>query len=102
MEWDLKTKMVQLGNNSDESPEAKEEFQNFVLEHFKDFDMQAWDMFVLLTDINVEEMKGDYDYWEKVYSLLKDVDCNDEKFGLRTGMRIAMIQTICEDELRLI
>lgn len=32
---------------------------------------------------------------------VKNIDCNDEKFGFRTGMRIAMIQTICEDELNL-
>ena len=29
------------------------------------------------------------------------VDCNDQGFGFRSGMRLAMLQTICEDELKL-
>ena len=102
MEWDLKTKMIQLGNIQDESPEAKEEYQKFVLEHISQFDTQAWDMFMELTHINIESMKGDYVFWETVYPQLKDIDCNDERFGWRAGMRIAMIQTICEDELKLV
>lgn len=102
MEWDLKTKMIQLGNIHTESTASKEEYQKFVLEHITEFDMQAWDMFVELTHINIEAMEGDYGFWEKVYPYLKDIDCNDSKFGWRAGMRIAMIQTICEDELKLV
>ena len=101
MEWENKTKMVQLGNQRYNSDEAKKEFQNFVLENVNSFDGQAWDMFCNLVDLIVDEMKNDLDFWKQVYAKIKDVDCNDEKFGFRSGMRIAMIQTICEDELSL-
>jgi hypothetical protein len=102
MEWDLKTKMIQLGNVKDESPQSKEEYQKFVLEHISQFDTQSWDMFMELTHINIESMRGDSGFWEKVYPHLKDIDCNDERFGWRVGMRIAMVQTICEDYLNLV
>lgn len=101
MEWENKTKMVQLGNQRYNSDEAKKEFQNFVLENVNSFDVQAWDMFCNLVDLIVDEMKKDLEFWKQVYVKIKDVDCNDEKFGFRSGMRIAMIQTICEDELSL-
>ena len=101
MEWKNKTKMVQLGNQRYNSDEAKKEFQNFVLENVNSFDGQAWDMFCNLVDLIVDEMKKNLEFWKQVYAKIKYVDCNDEKFGFRTGMRIAMIQTICEDELSL-
>ena len=99
MEWDNKVKMIQLGNQRHNSEEAKNEFQNFVLENIDSFDGQAWDMFCNLVDLIIDEMKQDADFWKQVYSKIKDVDCNDERFGFRSGMRIAMIQNICEDEL---
>ena len=101
MEWENKIKMVQLGNQRYNSDEAKKEFQNFVLENVNSFDGQSWDMFCNLVDLIVDEMKKDLDFWKQVYVKIKDVDCNDEKFGFRSGMRVAMIQTICEDELSL-
>jgi hypothetical protein len=79
----------------------KKEFQNFVLENVNSFDGQAWDMFCNLVDLIVDEMKKDLEFWKQVYAKIKYVDCNDEKFGFRTGMRIAMIQTICKDKLSL-
>ena len=79
----------------------KKEFQNFVLENINAFDRQAWDMFCNLVDLIVDEMKKDLEFWKQVYPKIKDVDCNDVKFGFRTGMRIAMIQTICKDKLSL-
>ena len=101
MKWENKTKMVQLGNQLYNSDEAKKEFQNLVLKNVNSFDGQAWDMFCNLVDITVDEMKKDLEFWKQVYPKIKDVDCNDEKFGFRSGMRIAMIQTICEDQLSL-
>jgi hypothetical protein len=101
MEWESKTKMIQLGNQRYKSEEAKKKFQKFVIENMETFDGQSWDMFCNLVDLIVDEMKTDLDFWKQVYQKIKDVDCNDEKFGLRSGMRIAMIQTICENELSL-
>ena len=99
MEWDNKVKMIQLGNQKDNSEEAKNEFQKFVLDNIDSFDGQAWDMFVNLIDLIIDDMKKELEFWKQVYSKIKNVDCNDERFGLRSGMRIAMVQTICEDEL---
>jgi hypothetical protein len=98
MEWDNKVKMIQLGNQRYNSEESKNLFQKFVLDNLDSFDGQAWDMFCNLVDLIIEEMKKDLEFWKQVYEKIKYVDCNDEKFGLRSGMRIAMIQTICENE----
>ena len=101
MEWENKTKLVQLGNAMNNSDGSKTEFQNYCLEQMPNFDGQAWDMFCNLIEIIPAEMKADLEFWRKVWQCLKDVDCNDEKFGLISGMRIALIQTICENELKL-
>jgi hypothetical protein len=101
MEWENKVKMVQLGNNREKSKESKKEFQKFVLDNISDFDEQAWDMFCNLTTIIPDEMRSDMTFWEGVYSKIKNIDCNAEKFGFRSGLRISMIQTVCENELNL-
>lgn len=101
MEWENKVKMVQLGNQRHNSEEAKNEFQKYVLENIDSFDEQAWDMFSNLIDLIIDEMKKDIDFWKQIYAKIKNIDCNDVKFGFRSGMRVAMIQTICEDELLL-
>jgi hypothetical protein len=101
MEWELKTKMIRLGNQRHNSDDAKLEFQTFVLNHINDFDIQSWCMFVELTDIMIDEMKSDYEYWKCIYPLLINLDCNDDNFGFRAGMRLAMLQTICDDDLGL-
>ena len=96
MEWDNKVKMVQLGEQKHNSEEAKKDFQKFVLENVESFDGQAWDIFCNLVDLPIDEVGQDAEFWKQVYAKIKEVDCNDKKFGLRSGMRIAMIQTICE------
>lgn len=101
MEWENKIKMVQLGNKRYNSDESKRRFQKFVLDNINSFDGQSWDMFCNLVDLIVDEMQKDLDFWKEVYSKIKDVDCNDEKFGFRSGMRISAIQIICKDELSL-
>ena len=102
MEWDQKVKMVQLGSQRHNSDEAKKEFQKFVVQNIDSFDGQSWDMFCNIIDLVVSEMKVDFYFWADVYKRIKNVDCADEKFGLRSGMRIAMIQTICQEELLFI
>lgn len=101
MEWELKAELVKLGNSTHESKDARKEFQSFVLKNIDQFDKQSWDMFSMVTDLLVDEMKQDLDYWTEIYKRLKNIDCNDEEFGFRSGMRIALMQTICEDELAL-
>jgi len=98
MEWESKVKMIQLGNQRHNSDESKNDFQKFVLENIVSFDSQAWDMFCNSVDLIIDEMKKDIEFWKQVYIKIKDVDCNDENFDFRSGMRIGMIQTICEEE----
>ena len=100
MEWENKVKMCQLGNQRHSSDEAKKEFQSFVLENIKAFDIQAWGMFCELSDLIVEEMRVDIEYWKEVFKYTNTIN-KYAQLGFRTGMRIAMIQTICEEELLL-
>jgi hypothetical protein len=95
MEWEDKVKMIQLGKDT----ATKNEFQNFCLYQIPNFDDQAWDMFCNLIEIIPDEMKKDIEFWEKVWPELKIIDCTDDKFGLRSGMRIALLQVICKEEL---
>ncbi len=101
MEWDDKIKLVQLGNKKNYSDEDKESFQNFVVDNIDSFDEQAWDMFTNIVDIISDEMVADKPFWERVYTKIKEIDCSSEKFGFRSGMRIALIQTICVENLNL-
>jgi len=97
--WEMKTKMVQLGNQTYKGEDEKRQFQSFVLQNVHEFDGQAWDMFSNLVTIDPEEMLKDINFWKALWEHLSKVDCNDEKFGFRSGMRIAMIQTVCEEKL---
>ena len=97
MEWDDKVKMIQLGNSMDAN---KTEFEKFVIDNVDKFDEQAWDMFFNLVEIIPSEMEKDIEFWRAMWSYLSKVDCNSESFGFRTGMRLALIQTICIDTLK--
>lgn len=101
MDWENKIRMVQLGNQRDESTENKIEFQKFVLDNIHSFDSQSWDMFCNLVDLIIDEMKKDIDFWKQVYIKIKDINIDSNDFGFRAAMRISMIKTICEDELLL-
>lgn len=80
----------------------KKEFQDFVLDNIKTFDLQACDMFVNLTDLIPDEMKKDIDFWKEIYQYIKNIDCNDEFFfSKRSGFRVALVQEICENVLFL-
>lgn len=98
MNWEDKVKMVEFGNRIYDSKEDRIAFQMFVLAHVDEFDGQAWDMFSNIISISIDEMKEDVDFWKTIY---KHVDCNAHDYGLRSAMRLAMIETICEDELNL-
>jgi len=98
MEWENKIKMVQLGNKARNS-EDKVEFQNFVLEHVETFDEQAFDMLFNLIELIPDEMRQDVKFYTKLYPKTKGLDY--DKFGMRAGMRLALLNTICEEKLNL-
>lgn len=95
MNWELKKQMAKLAD------ENKEEFQRFVLEHIDDFDPQAWSIFVESVSIIPDEMKEDIDFWDAVNIVINKSEETIRKAGIRTDIRVAMIQSICEDELGL-
>jgi len=103
MEWELKTEMIQLGNamNRSESIEDKKKFHEFVLKHIKDFDNQAWSMFVEIVDFIPDELKPDIEFWKQVYPFSKKVDLDSSQLGLRPSMRIALLQVVCEKDLNI-
>lgn len=99
MEWEDKSKMVQLGNAiTDSDATTKEAFHNYVLEHISGFDSQAWDMFCNIVQIIPKEMKKDVDFWSKLYPHIKELDENNPEFNFRTSMRLSLIQSTCEIE----
>jgi hypothetical protein len=101
MEWEDKVKLVQLGNQRDESPETKKEFQEYVTTNVQNFDGQAWDMFINLIDIIPDEMKQNVEFWKTVYPHIKKAAEGDNNFGIRAALRIEMIIIICEKDLNL-
>ncbi|MFA5366697.1 MAG: hypothetical protein WC333_02335 [Dehalococcoidia bacterium] len=101
MEWEDKVKLVQLGNQRHESPEAKKEFQEYVITNVQNFDAQAWSMFSELTDIFPDEMKQDVEYWKTIHPHVKKAADCDDRFGLRAAMRIELILIVCKKDLNL-
>lgn len=101
MEWEDKVKLVQLGNQIYTTPHDKVKFYDYTIENMNRFDDQSWDMYFNIVDIIPSEMEEDIEYWKRVYPLVKKVDVNSKSFNTRTTMRIAMVQSICENELKL-
>lgn len=99
MKWGDKVEMVRLGNAMNNNVANKKDFQKYVIQHIATFDSQAWDMFCNLVDLDPKKMKKDISFWEKVYRYVKDVDCS--KYRITTGMRIGLIQTICEEHFKI-
>lgn len=94
--WEQKTELVNLGNSANsDNQEAKEKFQNFVIENADQFDDQAWDMFITVTFISLEDMKKDVSFWRQIYPKIMGVDQNS--FGFRTAMRKSLIEVYCEE-----
>ena len=55
-------------------------------------------MFITVSELSVEIMKQNLDYWLKIYEQIKTLNQSD--FGFRTLMRIGLIETICQDEFQ--
>ena len=98
MEWNDKTQMIRLSNVQHDSATRKE-FHDFCLAQFPNFDTQAWDMFFTCIHIIPSQFKEHIIFWKDAWEYIKKIDCND--YGFRTGMRIALIQTWCEEEFNL-
>lgn len=97
MEWNLKVKMSELANDK----ENKNNFYDFVVEHINSFDTQAWEIFSECVTIIPEEMEVDINFWEKVYEAINKADDIIDKGDVRTRMRIGIIKSICEEELKI-
>lgn len=99
MDWNTKVDLVKLGNNSYKTPLAKKEFQKFVLLNIKSFDLQAWEMFILLSNIVIDDMEDSVDYWKQIYRHINEL--NIDSFDFKISFRIGLIKNICENDLKI-
>jgi hypothetical protein len=102
MEWEDKTTMVKLGNqmNSDTTPDPEKvkAFQDFVLGKINDFDAQAMDMFITIIELDPDEIKKDIKFYLPIYDKLQEMLKNpDINFGLRSAMRLSMLEVLVEE-----
>lgn len=98
MQWSNKLKMIRMKNEA-KTPGQRKELQDFILEHIDTFDDQAYDMLGSVIDLIPEEMANDIEFYKKLYPHIKKLDFT--RFGLRPGMRLAMLATVCEERLNI-
>ena len=94
MEWEKKTEMVKLGNNS-VNRESREKFLKYVVENIVSFDDQAWDMFFNLISLVPDEMNSDKEYHEEISKHTRGLQTE----SFRTAMRMALYEEICQNDL---
>lgn len=101
MEWNDKVQLVRLGNNQHRSDSEKKEFEKFVFKKVSSFDTSAWDMFITIIDLDIDEMKGLRNLYYEVYQALKkfNYETNTE-LSIKASLRLALFETICEKELK--
>lgn len=97
--WEQKVQLISLSNNRHSNDEARYILQKFILEHVKFFDEQAWDMFVHVIDINLEQMKLDIDFWKQMKQYIEVLDTNNDKLGWKTNVRLYMLQVAIKEIL---
>lgn len=101
MEWELKQEMANLADKKNESEDDRKKFHNFVINNIKNFDLQAWSIFIELIDIIPEEMERDFEFWKMIHKYIKKSEDTISKLDLRALIRIAYIETVCEDKLNM-
>lgn len=104
MEWEDKTRMVKLGNamynDTTPDPEKVKAFQDFVSGKVKDFDAQAMDMFITIIELIPDDIKKYIEFYRLIYDKLQEMLKNpDITFGLRSAMRLAMLETLVEETI---
>jgi hypothetical protein len=99
MEWDNKTKLVQLGNGINDIS-SRRKFNDYVLEQLPNFDPQAWDMFVTVVNLVREEMEEDIEFWKLMHPKIEAMINNSKGFSFRAAIRFEMINLICNDILK--
>lgn len=88
-DWNIKVELVKLGNQAN-NPELRKVFNEYVLYNHKNFDEQAWSMFINITDINKSKIIEDKDYWLKLLYTLNNIN-NKNELPLRENIRLEMI-----------
>lgn len=99
MEWSDKQKLVSLSHMMHVGAKEKEDFHSFCLEKMPDFDTDTWIIFLETIQLIPEKMKEDIKFWRYAWKYVKDIECSE--INLRSMIRITLMQSICEDELKL-
>lgn len=98
MEWCDKVKLIQLGNIAKNTGD-KTEFHGFILDHIGNFDNQAFEMLFQLIELIPQDMKKDIEFYKKLYPITCKIDMN--KYDIISSMRLALLNTICEEEFNI-
>jgi len=91
MKWEDKIEMVKLHNSNDTSG-----FQKFVIDHLDEFDIQAFDMFINITELIPSNIMENKDFYIKIYNKTKDLDL-DFNDSFRYKLRMSAFNTLCKE-----
>ena len=97
MDWEDKVEMIDLLNKSKNDELGTKIFHDYILEHMNVFDDQSWDMFISGIDLIPDEMKPYTEFYTKLYSCVKKI----QSPSIRIAMRIARLEQICEEDLKI-
>lgn len=71
------TRMYQLACDKNLSDKSMKKYQDFILNHIEKFDDMEWDWICSSFDFTVNGMKKYIEFWESVYSKIKNLDASN-------------------------
>ena len=87
MEWEKKIEMCNLGQEDDLMP-----FKKYVAQHIDSFDVQAWDMFLTVFSVSIENIQKHSQFLQEI---LHKLELFDNKYGdslsMRTNIRLGIL-----------
>lgn len=98
MDWEDKTKLVELGN---QKLQHHDEFREFVMKHIEHFDNQAWSMFCNLINVTQIDIKQYDKFWSKIYNELQKSSLNTNFLSLRDQLRLQVISDTIKKQLNV-
>lgn len=92
MDWEKKIELCTLGNRVQANLSDRKDFNRFTLDNMKEFDLQAWDMFLNGCSIITSQMIEDIDFWKKIIYELEKVSI--KLVSIRSQIRCELIINI--------
>ena len=93
MEWEKKTEMVRLGNSGDQQKLAE-----FAMENFKEFDEQAWCMFLDCVDLLRENIGSNLKIHQTLYEVLKPMQFGSFRVCIRAATYEGIVSELTEKQ----